>query len=102
MALKNLYDKIPHSSANPLHVRLSYVLLHLSYFFEADGKGLNTKFIESEFYMVCEMNIAMYGIFFNYIYTFFQTLKNSLDCAIKPTEDVIKTFCCDLVSQQVC
>ena len=60
VALKDLYDKIPHSSANPLHVRLSYVLLHLSYFFEADGKGLNRKFIESETYMVREMNIVSF------------------------------------------
>ncbi|XP_019853517.1 PREDICTED: protein unc-13 homolog D-like [Amphimedon queenslandica] len=78
-ALRNTYDKIPHSSANPLHVRLNLVLLDLSDFFEADGKGLSRRFIESEYYM---------------------ELRDSLFYAIQPTEDVVKRFCYDVVRQQ--
>ena len=57
VALKNSYDKIPHSSANPLHIRLNFVLLELSDFFEADGKGLKRTVIESEYYMVCKYSL---------------------------------------------
>lgn len=51
-ALKVEYDKLPHSSNNSLHFRLSYILLNLSDFFEADGNGLARRYIESEVYMV--------------------------------------------------
>ena len=53
-ALKKSYDKIPHSAESFQHIHLNYVLLHLSYFFEADGKGLHRKFIENELYKVCK------------------------------------------------
>ncbi|XP_019853732.1 PREDICTED: protein unc-13 homolog D-like [Amphimedon queenslandica] len=80
-SLFHSYDKIQHTSeTRPLHIRLSFVLIHLSDFFEADGKGLNKRIIESEQYLA---------------------LKNSLFYAVQSTEDIIKTFCSDLVRQQI-
>ncbi|XP_019853528.1 PREDICTED: protein unc-13 homolog D-like [Amphimedon queenslandica] len=79
MALKKSYDKIPHSAESFQHIGLNYVLLHLSYFFEADGKGLDRKFIENDSY---------------------KTLSDDLFYATQSTEDNIRIFCNDLVKQQ--
>ena len=62
MALKKPYDKIPHSAENFQHILLNFVLLNLSYFFEADGKGLDRKFIENELYKVCKNCAFLYYV----------------------------------------
>lgn len=51
-ALRKEYNKVPHTSQNPLLIRLNYLVLNLSDFFEAGGGGLSRSEIESEEYTV--------------------------------------------------
>jgi hypothetical protein len=78
--LRNEYNRIVHVPQNPYLIRIEQILTNLSVFFEADGNGLTRDNIETKEFI---------------------DLRDDINFALKPTHEVVRFLCEDLLELQI-
>ena len=71
LTLREEYEKVPHTTQNPLLSRFNYALLNLAEFFEAGGGGLKRSDIESKEFLVSK------NLYQNFLTHMYRLLKMS-------------------------